>query len=358
MKVLLDIPEHLWYNTVKEIERGRDKMNEITVNRMNSTLVTLNPDRVEYEYSRTLSKETRRTYISAIKDFFKADDLSDITVDMMKSVTPFDANDWAEGLLAAGNSKATINKKLGALHNFYSFLCRKTVGIMDYNPFSTEEGCIRYKNAIKPYSEKRALTPEEVNRIISAIEKPDDMFSEDYIVYLRDLLVIQMLCTTGMRREELADARIGDIMPNGGKHVIRIIGKGDKFRFAVLPDVVMNNIEEYMELRGITIKDKTCPIITSHSSRVESGTPVDAVTIYRIVKKYAKKSGVSVDGDIAPHNLRHTFATISLSMGADIADVQDMMGHSSINTTRRYDHINRTIQHSTSERLSAAYGIC
>lgn len=323
----------------------------------NTELRPLECRRVEYEYSRTLSAQTRRTYISAIKDFFEVEDLHDVSVDRMKSVTPFMANDWAERLLLTGNSKATINKKLGALHSFYDFLCRRNVGIMTYNPFSTTEGCIRYKNAAKPYSERRALTAAEVNKIISSVEKPDDMMSEKYLSYLRDLVVLQMLVTTGMRREELADAKIGDICINSGKHVIRIIGKGDKFRFAVIPDVVMENIEEYMTLRGIGYKDNAHPLVTSHSRRVETESFLNTMTIYRIVKKYAEKSGVSMDGDITPHNMRHTFATTSLDMGADIADVQDMMGHSSINTTRRYDHLNRVIKHSTGEMLSKMYGI-
>lgn len=320
-------------------------------------LTTLERKRIKHEYSRTLSDETKRTYITAIKDFFGVEDLNDISVEDMQSVTPFMANDWAEHLLSIGNSKATINKKLGALHNFYEFLCRRSVGIMTYNPFSTKEGCIRYKNAAKAYSDRRALTATEVNKILSAVEKPDDILSSKYISYLRDLIVIQMLVTTGMRREELAEAKIGDICINSGKRVIRIIGKGDKFRFAVIPDPVMENIEEYMELRGLAYRDEGHPLITSHSRRVKTETFVNAMTIYRIVKKYAESSGVSIDGDITPHNMRHTFATTSLDMGADIADVQDMMGHSSINTTRRYDHLNRVIKHSTCEALSKMYGI-
>lgn len=320
-------------------------------------LTALEGKRVKYEYSRTLSNETKRTYVTAIKDFFGVEDLNDITVERMQSVTPFEANDWAERLLSIGNSKATINKKLGALHNFYEFLCRRSVGIMTYNPFSTKEGCIRYKNAAKSYSERRALTSTEVNKIISAIERPDDVLSEKYISYLRDLIVIQMLVTTGMRREELAEAKIGDICINSGKHVLRVVGKGDKFRFAVIPEPVMDNIEEYMDLRGIGYGDMEHPLITSHSRRVKTETFVNAMTIYRVVKKYAEASGVSMDGDITPHNMRHTFATTSLDMGADIADVQDMMGHSSINTTRRYDHLNRVIKHSTGEMLSRMYGI-
>lgn len=327
--------------------------------RINTTyeLKTLDRERVEFEYSRTLTEETRRTYISAIKDFFGASSLEDITVEMMQAVTPFMANDWAERLILGGNSKATVNKKLGALYNFYEFLTRRSVGIMTYNPFSPKEGCIRFKNATKAYSEKRALTASEIHKIISAVDRPTDKKDDKYVSCLRDLIVLQLLVTTGMRREELANAKVGDMFVNSGKRVLRIVGKGDKFRFAVIPEPVVENIEEYMNLRGITYKNGEQPIITSHSRRVPVGTFVDTNTIYRIVKKYAKLSGVSVDGDIAPHNMRHTFATTSLEMGADIADVQDMMGHSSINTTRRYDHVNRVIKHSTCEMLSAAYGI-
>ena len=340
----------MWYNVFK---LGDDVMNNIVEYKQGNSVLAEN--RIEHEYTRVLTEKTRRSYVSAIKDFFEVDNLSDITADMMRSVDPYKANDWAERMLKSGNSKATVNKKLGALCNFYKFLCRKSVGIMSYNPFSPDEGCIRYKNAIKPYSDKRALTAEEIQKLVSSIEKPED--PEKYISYLRDKIVIMILVTTGIRREELANAKIGDIQVNSGKYVLRIIGKGDKFRFAVLSEPVVKDINEYIWLRRIQDNINEHPLITSHSRNVEPESFVNDITIYRIVKKYAEKSGISQDGDIATHNLRHTFATLSLSMGADMADVQDMMGHSNMNTTRRYDHVHRTIEHSTCEKLSCMCGI-
>ena len=137
-------------------------MNNILVQSTNNTIATVN---IEDKYTNTLSPETKRAYTQAIQEFF-GKQLSEITVNDMQSVTPDHANQYALALENKGLTHATINRKLSALHSFYQFLCRRSVAIMNYNPFSTDEGSIRFKNAQKDYSDKKALTPEEVKKVL------------------------------------------------------------------------------------------------------------------------------------------------------------------------------------------------
>lgn len=324
---------------------------------MNSTeLVTTSKNELEQVelcdmYTNTLTPLTKMNYISTIKEFFGVSDLSQITIEQMQSVTPNMANIYAHKLLAEGNAKSTINRKLSALHSFYKFLCRRNVGIMGYSPFSTDEGCIRFKNATKDYSDKRVLNQDEIVKMFKSAAK------EGGIIGKRDLLVLQLLATTGMRRAELCGIKLGDITTMSGKHIAQITGKGDKTRIIVIADHVYELIKEYLDTRGVSFKDKTLPLIVSHSSNADPTKHVDTTTIYRIVKKHADKAGVDAD-TISPHALRTTFATTAYSdLDMNLDTIQELMGHSSQSTTRRYAKAIKMLDNSPAEKLANMYNI-
>lgn len=301
-------------------------MNEILVHQ-NNELAKIN---IEEAYTRQLTEQTKRSYVQTIKEFFGKNNINDITVEEMQAVTPDMVNQYAHNLLYNGLSKATINKKLSALHNFYKFLCRRMVGVCAYNPFSTDEGAIRFKHTTKTYSDKRALSPEEVHLLFQSAKDTEG------IVGTRDLLILMLLATTGARRAELCGIKIGDIHTNNGKKIIEILGKGNKTRIIVLSKGVEELIDKYLVARGLTYKDKEMPLITSHSHRSEPNEFITTNTIYRAVKTHADRAGIDAD-TISPHNLRHTFATVSYKeLGISKDSLQELMGHSSSATTQRY----------------------
>lgn len=302
-------------------------------------------------YTNTLSPLTKMNYISTIKSFFGVSDLSHIKIEDMQAVTPEIANVWAHRQLAEGNAKSTINRKLSAMSNFYDFLCRRNVGIMTYNPFSPKQGCLRFKNTTKNYSDKKTLTSEEMHKMFKLAAK------EGGIIGTRDLLVLQLLATTGMRRAELCSIKLGDISITSGKHIVSITGKGDKTRIIVIADHVYELIKKYMNLRSVTLRDKSLPLIISHSSNADPTKHVDTTTIYRIVKKYAEKAGLDASA-IAPHNMRHTFATTAYSeFGYTRDELQSLLGHSSVATTQRYLKQVDMIKNSPADKLADLYKI-
>lgn len=318
-------------------------MNNILVQE-NTQLVTVN---VEEMFTNTLGKETKRAYVQAIKEFF-GKDLCNITIEDMQAVTPEMANKYAMNLLNNGLKRTSINRKLAALHSFYKFLCRRSIGIMTYNPFDTDEGCIRFKNAQKNYIAKRALVTDEVKTMFD-LAKMDNS-----IIGVRDLLVLELLATTGMRRAEICEIKIGDIQLTQGVYAINIVGKGNKERIIVASNEVMGIINKYMNMRGITMKDKDEYLLVSHANRKSGSGKVSTNMIYRIVKHYAELADIDPD-TISPHTLRHTFATQCIGMGTPIQDVQQLMGHASINTTELYNHSFNIINNNPAEKLTSMY---
>lgn len=318
---------------------------------------------VKDKYTTTLSAETQRVYLCAIHEFFGVNDITEIPYEAYRTITPDMANAWATQMEERGISHATINKKLSAMKNFYEFLCRRHVRLADYNPFDTSEGCIRYKNAQKPYSDKRALCPEEMQQLLSCVKIPcatdypnAEKYNLEVMLAYRDKCVLEILAVAGLRRDELSHIKLGDISISFGEYIMRVIGKGSKERICVIPKPVMQTILMYVTLRGLTLNDKEMPLITQHTSNGQPNTFVSNQTIYRIVKKYADLSGLGME-TISPHSLRHSYATNALQNGTDITDVQDCMGHANVSTTRRYDHIFRTLQNTPNHANAEVYGL-
>ena len=311
---------------------------------MNNELSTVN---VEEMFTNTLGKETKRAYVQAIKEFF-GKDLCDISIEDMQAVTPEMANKYAMGLLSKGLKRSSINRKLSALHTFYKFLCRRSIGIMSYNPFDPSEGSLRFKNAQKNYIAKRALTADEV-KIMIELAKMDET-----VIGVRDLLILELLATTGMRRAEICEIKIGDIQTTNGVYFVNITGKGSKERIIVASSEIMEIINKYMKLRGITMKDKDEYLLISHANRKSGNGKVSTSMIYRVVKHYAELADIDPE-TISPHTLRHTFATQCIGMGTPIQDVQQLMGHASINTTERYNHSFNIIHNNPAEKLTNMY---
>lgn len=289
------------------------------------------------EFAGQLADETKRAYLSDIRSFFNVESVYEVTIDMVRSVSPAMINKYAKKLVVDGASTSTVNRKLQALSKFYKYLCRKNVGIMDYNPVSTEEGAVRFKT--RNYSNTRALTKDEVKKMMEALNE------DKSIIGLRNKIIILLLATTGMRREEIANIKLSDFGIYNENHVIEFIGKGMKDRMVVVADIIMKYIEEYLSMRGLTLQSKNRYLFVSHtlvtySRSYKETRPITTQTVYRVVKAVAKKAGLDASS-IHPHCLRHTYITESLDAGIPMEVVQDRVSHISSSTTRRYDHTNK-----------------
>lgn len=168
------------------------------------------------------------------------------------------------------------------------------------------------------------LSPEELGRIFSAVEKSEKI--ED----LRDLTILSVLFSTGLRVSELTNLKRKNIDLKRGEFMVR--GKGDKPRVVFLSPEASKLLEQYFNHR--TDNAEAAFIAHQGASKTLALSPR---SIQRIVQKYATKAGLVKK--VTPHIFRHSFATDLLINGADIRSVQAMLGHSSITTTQIYTHI-------------------
>lgn len=168
----------------------------------------------------------------------------------------------------------------------------------------------------------------------------EDLRSGDY-VRVRDAVVVVLFYTSGMRLAELHALNVGDISADFSH--IRVVGKGNKERIVPLIAPVQEILKKYCgqkSSQNICIDQKKALILSEKEERLSQRT------LQRIVDRVLKASGVQ--GKTSPHVLRHTFATHLLNMGADLRDIQELLGHSSLKATQVYTH-------NDVERLKAVY---
>ncbi len=143
-----------------------------------------------------------------------------------------------------------------------------------------------------------------------------------------------------MRREELCKLKVKDLQSREGVLHLRIHGKGSKIRFVPLHPMAQRLIEDYLLESGHK-EDLNGPLFrpVKNNRTGELNRPLNPNSVYRnILRKYGATAGVSAEvNGLCVHSLRATAATNALSHDADIAKVQEWLGHANVSTTRLYD---------------------
>jgi integrase/recombinase XerD len=182
-----------------------------------------------------------------------------------------------------------------------------------------------------------ALGDAQVRRLLEA-PAPDTLKG------VRDRAILATLLYHGIRREELCLLRPKDMQSRPGVMHFCIKGKRGKIRFVPIHPVVLRLIAEYVEMGklggGIVFELESPlfrPVVNNRTGTLERH--LDPGSVYRnIVIKYGKETGVSAEAiGICVHSMRATAATNALSNEADIAKVQEWLGHANVSTTRLYD---------------------
>jgi integrase/recombinase XerC len=221
--------------------------------------------------------------------------------------------DWIINLSEKKLSALTINRKISSLSKFYDFLIK--IQEIKSSPLQNHKRLKVQKKIIIPFSE------DEVLRVI-------DVFSNNF-EGKRNLLIVDMLYSTGIRREELINIKINDLQLN--QNLIKVLGKRNKERLVPLIIDLKKRIEEYLKYRKEIKTNFPFLFIT------KTGKKIGPSLVYRVVKNYFSK--ISSKVKTSPHVLRHSFATHMLNNGADINSIKEIMGHSSLASTQIYTKI-------------------
>lgn len=147
----------------------------------------------------------------------------------------------------------------------------------------------------------------------------------------RDSAIVEVLYSCGLRVSELTSLKISDLF--FGEGYIRIVGKGDKQRLVPIGSIARDRIQLYMEYRTPASRSEATLFLNNR------GKPLTRVMVFNIIKQAALLAGITKQ--ISPHTLRHSYATHLLEGGANIRQVQELLGHESIITTEVYTHVNR-----------------
>ena len=224
------------------------------------------------------------------------------------------------GLEQRGLAEASLARHVATLRVFFRY--HASIGTLAADPAEllSQPGTWRRLPDV--------MSRGEIDRLLAAPRDDDPL-------RLRDLALIEVLYGGGLRASEAATLGVDSIHADLG--VARVLGKGDKERIVPLGRPALEAVARYAaELRpGLLREDRP----TDRLLLSRTGRPLERVAIWQIVKKHARAAGVPA---VHPHTLRHSFATHLLAGGADLRVVQELLGHSNIQTTQVYTHVDRS----------------
>ncbi len=209
------------------------------------------------------------------------------------------------------NKKSSIARKVSALRSFYRYLIREELATS--NPA---------KSVSTPKVERTLPTTLTVDEAFRLIETQAGNKG------LRDRAILELLYSSGMRVGELVGLNLDQLDTDLG--IVKVMGKGRKERLVPVGSKAVEALKAYLEERG-GIEGGAPLFVNSRGGRLT------ARSVGRLVKKYSKHSGIF--RRVSPHTLRHSFATHLLDAGAEIREIQEMLGHVSLSTTQRYIHL-------------------
>lgn len=276
------------------------------------------------------NQKTKRAYRADVQEFCVFTGIQESSG--LRNVARAHVIAWRQSLEARELAKASIRRKLSALSSLFEYLCEHNA--VPGNPVDGVKRPLSNGNE----GSTPALGEEQARRLLNA-PPPDTLKG------VRDRAVLAILLYHGIRREELCRLRLRDLHSREGVMHFRVEGKRGKIRFIPAHPTAQRLIAEYREViekhgRGMEPDlDEPLfrPVKNNRTGTLEKH--LDPGSVYRnIVSKYARATGLQAEVvGLCVHSMRATAATNALSHEADIAKVQEWLGHANISTTRLYD---------------------
>jgi site-specific recombinase XerD len=278
------------------------------------------PPAVEW-FANLPNRHTRRVYQNAISDFMRFTGI--VRPAEFRSVTRAHCIAWRDELVQRGLGGSTIRHRLSALAALFEYLCEKNA--VTHNPVN---GVERPK-AESGEGKTLALGDHQARKLLAAPEA-------DTLKSKRDRAILSMLLFHALWREELCKLKVKDAQhARKGVPHLKVSGKGGKTRYRPPHPGTQGLIHDYLDAAGHGTDDNGAlfrPVRNNATGQLDQAITPDG--IYKLVRAYSAALGF----EIGAHALRATAATNALDHQADIAKVQEWLGHANIATTRIYDH--------------------
>ncbi len=226
---------------------------------------------------------------------------------------------WVYGLAARGLSAASVRRATSAVRTYVRFLMDE--GVLGTDPterLETPRGWRKLPDT---------LSVDDVHRLLEGVDSEDAM-------YWRDRAILEVLYASGMRVSELTGLTLGSIHLDQG--LCTVFGKGSKERMVPLGRSACTALDRYLTAvrPGLALRRSEPGVFLNRRGSVLSRT-----SVWTIVKRAAERAGIVQN--VSPHTLRHSCATHLLEGGADLAIVQEVLGHADVSTTEIYTHVDR-----------------
>jgi integrase/recombinase XerD len=240
-----------------------------------------------------------------------------------RSVTVGELREFIYQLKDAGRAPASIRRKISSLRSYFGFL--QAEGLIESDPSELLEG---------PKTGRTLPTVLSGPEIEALLASPDG----DDPLAVRDRAMLEFMYATGVRISELVNVGIRDL--DLDDRLVRVFGKGSKERIVPFGGVAREALAEYLRDVRPGLAEKAARAAGGSLFLGRRGRPLTRKGAWDIVRRHVQAAGIRKR--VTPHTLRHTFATHLLQGGADIAAVQEMLGHADISTTQIYTHLDRS----------------
>jgi integrase/recombinase XerD len=264
---------------------------------------------------------TRRAYENALKDFMQFTGI--VKPQEFRGITRAHVIAWRDDLVRRELSGQTVRHRLAAISSLFEYLCEKNA--VTHNPVKGVK-----RPPVESYLGKTSALGDHQARKL--LDGPDDVSLKGK----RDRAMLATLLYHALRRDELSKLKVKDSKhERRGVAHLKVLGKGGKTRYVPLHPAASGLILDYLEAAGHGTDDAGALFRPLHNSRIEgSHKAITPDGVYKIVRACSGALGF----EIGAHALRATAATNALDHQADIAKVQEWLGHANIATTRIYDH--------------------
>ena len=258
------------------------------------------------------SKATINTYLSDLKRFEKFTNICKIEELSKKTL-----DDFILYLSKQNKKESTIIREVNTIKSFYVYLNHMKLINVSLIGFYL------------PKLSRKLPQVLNYDQIESLLNAPDISKKLE----LRDKAMLELMYSSGLRVSELVNLEKGNI--NLSEKYLKIVGKGNKQRVVPLGDYAISFLIKYV----LEVRNKSKFKNSKYLFLNQKGLPLSRQYFFNQVKKYASRAGIPIN--ISPHTLRHCFATHLLENGANLKEVQSLLGHSKIETTQIYTHVSK-----------------
>ena len=278
-----------------------------------------------------VSEHTLRAYVSDLRAFIVYCQVDELSTENIRSVVTLRAiRAWLASLVQQGKSRSTISRRTASIRSFTAWAYRR--GYLDSDPG------LLVTSARGDQKLPQVQTPSDTAELLSYAATCAR--EENSPAAIRDWTILETIYATGIRVSEVCSLDTTSIDQQG--MTLRVIGKGNKERVVPFTRACLSALQAWLShgRPSLAIPEAGRALFVG-----DKGRRIDPRVIRAMIHRMCAQAGVR---DLAPHALRHTAATHILAGGADLRAVQEMLGHSSLQTTQRYTHVD-------AQRLSAIY---